>query len=437
MMRFLSLLLHVWVGLLISPPTYPAPSPSPTGTSISRLMFNSTLRVEFANENDFTSINAMTSFSTAMSKTISFIGTDGVDVLQISPSTTCVDVYPSPIPTMINSNLTIRRHQRKLLSTSTFSSYTNINCGSVVRSTNLNEESYIGNPSGDVLFKFSTIDALRLQATTCSTQTQITTALSLYDEFPNTTELTAVAVDNPDFTYCSHLIYDIQQDDIDDTGDFWIVVEGSDEGVEGVFELSVSCGEVPTPQPTFIPSSLPTYIPTPLPTKVPTPSPTPVPTPVPSPVPTPQPSVVPTPVPFPSPTMLPTEVPFPRPTSIPSPTPTSAIPTSLPSLLPTALPSLVPTSSPTPVPTLLPSYVPTYIPTILPTSLPTSIPTSIPTYVPTFCEAVVLFLQFNVYPVYFPQYNSSDDLFDAVQNGLFYSYFSFILLFSFRQFFIL
>ena len=58
--------------------------------------------------------------------------------------------------------------------------------------------------------------------------------------------------------FCGYMTYDMHS-----TGNLWILVEGESWDDYGNFEVSVSCGEVPTPAPTAVPTPVPTSVPTP------------------------------------------------------------------------------------------------------------------------------------------------------------------------------
>ena len=76
--------------------------------------------------------------------------------------------------------------------------------------------------------------------------------LRLYDGRPSAPGSTLLVSEVPGF-FCSLLYFDVHE-----VGkDYWLVVEGAAEGGEGKFELTLTCSQVPTPDPTQAPSPLP------------------------------------------------------------------------------------------------------------------------------------------------------------------------------------
>ena len=258
-------------------------------------------------------------------------------------------------------------------------SYSVLSCPStVVTENNLHHGSFVGGPSGESNFLVLVTEPTRLTFSTCSGATTFDTYLRLWSKCPGAygdNEGHNLTVQDPEF-FCSYLTYDAHA-----AGTYWLTVEGVNSQ-KGSFELSLVCGDVPTPEPTSRPSGHPiggpSQLPTPPPTQKPTPFPTARPTHSPRPHPTARPTEQPTHVPSPLPTLVPT----PQPSRRPSPHPTHS-PTPHPSADPTQQPTHVPTPVPSPQPSLHPTPQPTHAPTPLPTAQPLPEPTPQPTPPPT------------------------------------------------------
>eukprot|EP01083_Nonionella_stella_P060010 156949_1 len=161
-----------------------------------------------------------------------------------------------------------------------------------------------------------------------------------------------------------------------------IVFVTSDSGIEGDYQLDVTCWN-PTAQPTKQPTSDPTTMnPTHFPTNIPTQTPTYIPTTSPTNVPTQTPSIYPTISPSNNPTVLPTNVPSTDPTSTPT-----MFPTDNPSRNPSSSPSLIPTVSPTKDPSDKPTIYSTIEPTLSPSQNPVILcPVGCVVYYPDQCN---------------------------------------------------
>eukprot|EP01083_Nonionella_stella_P210208 761233_1 len=145
-----------------------------------------------------------------------------------------------------------------------------------------------------------------------------------------------------------------------------------------VGNITISCTDIPTADPSDTPSSPPTNAPSLTPTSPPSLAPTADPSDIPSSAPTLSPSNAPSS----APTLSPSNAPSLTPTSPPSSAP-SLTPTSPPSLAPTAAPTLSPSNTPSSAPTLFPSDTPSSAPTLSPSNTPSSAPTLSPSNTPS------------------------------------------------------
>ena len=123
-----------------------------------------------------------------------------------------------------------------------------VGCGSVTRGTTIEHgDMHIQNlvREGRAANMMLVVTApSTVTATTCSAYTEFRPDLSIYSACPVEVDGDPLAVSSPAF-FCGLVTLDVH-----DPGTYYLVVSGTDRTQQGNFELTVTCTDAPTPQPT-------------------------------------------------------------------------------------------------------------------------------------------------------------------------------------------
>ena len=115
-------------------------------------------------------------------------------------------------------------------------------CGDAVIGTNVDYPDWTGSDSPGAYYLLALNEAARVSLTTCTSLTSFKTTLSIWDELPTTPNATAIARsdDTPRDGSCSSLSHDVPA-----RGAYYIFVEGQRKADVGIFELVISCLDLP------------------------------------------------------------------------------------------------------------------------------------------------------------------------------------------------
>ena len=160
--------------------------------------------------------------------------------------------------------------------------YQPIDCGESSYQSNGVYRNVLGGDGGDVMFRFQPNAShypMRVVASTCDAKTEIDSVIWIYDGCPteNSSRLVTRQGMMESFDDNCSVHFDVAED-LDRTGEYWIVVDANGTRTRGYFGFTLYCYQAPTGAPSLPPSPQPSMLPTPHPSPVPSMLPTSYPT---------------------------------------------------------------------------------------------------------------------------------------------------------------